>query len=365
MVNLVTVESLNAVVDTDAGVIIALTPAGINDPTYLAGNASVVTLTASRNLASSDDGNTLVYAGSSDITLTTPSGLSATFYCTVIQAGQGKVNVVAGSGVTQANIGLTQGANTFLTVQAIATNSFAIQNPTTIGLQPLGVSTIPFIQLASSSWTMAVNGAMTLSAAQPVAWPSAYIYMPANSITSSNPSGWYYATFNSTTSVTLYNNTYNVATGGKPAIPASPVTFSAAAGSNVTQDNAPIQGPTYTIPGGSLGPNGFAQVSTTIQTSNSAQSKVALIGYGGTTFQFASQTTTPVLGEIAIVAQNLSSTGRQMLRTQTPTSSSATPTIATQDTAANISVSILFNAGSTANDYVICHYARFSYQYGA
>lgn len=35
MVNLVTVESINAVVDTDASKIIALTPAGINDPTYI------------------------------------------------------------------------------------------------------------------------------------------------------------------------------------------------------------------------------------------------------------------------------------------------------------------------------------------
>jgi hypothetical protein len=56
----------------------------------------VVTLTASRALAASDAGKTLVYAGSTNITLTTVAGLGS---FVVLQAGAGRVNVAGARGI--------------------------------------------------------------------------------------------------------------------------------------------------------------------------------------------------------------------------------------------------------------------------
>lgn len=56
-------------------------------------------LAASRNVANSDLGVTLLYSGSSNITLTIPSGLVTGMKFRVIQGSSGKVTI-AGSGVT-------------------------------------------------------------------------------------------------------------------------------------------------------------------------------------------------------------------------------------------------------------------------
>jgi hypothetical protein len=61
---------------------------------------SIATLTASRNVSASDAGQTLYYAGSTNITLTIPSGLPSAFGFNVIQAGSGKVTLAASGGMT-------------------------------------------------------------------------------------------------------------------------------------------------------------------------------------------------------------------------------------------------------------------------
>ena len=57
------------------------------------------TVSASRNIANTDLGVTLVYSGSGNITLTIPTGLFTGLKFRVVQAGSGKVTI-AGSGVT-------------------------------------------------------------------------------------------------------------------------------------------------------------------------------------------------------------------------------------------------------------------------
>lgn len=59
----------------------------------------VDTLTASRSVSNADNGVTLYYTGSGNITLTIPTGLVAGWWCRVVQGGAGKVTF-AGSGVT-------------------------------------------------------------------------------------------------------------------------------------------------------------------------------------------------------------------------------------------------------------------------
>ena len=61
--------------------------------------ASYEAVSASRNIANADLGKTLVYSGTSNITLTIPAGLVAGMKFRVIQASSGKVTI-AGSGVT-------------------------------------------------------------------------------------------------------------------------------------------------------------------------------------------------------------------------------------------------------------------------
>lgn len=98
MVNLVTVESLNAVVDTDASVIVALTPAGINDPTYLA-NERITTgaLTGATYTTTATD---------KILSNNTATNCTVTVAANTIQQGAviqqlstGTCTVVAGSGV--------------------------------------------------------------------------------------------------------------------------------------------------------------------------------------------------------------------------------------------------------------------------
>ena len=67
---------------------------------YSAASREVVeTITASRTLTDDDHGKTLYYAGTSNITLTIPSGLIPGLMVRVVQGSSGKVTA-AGSGVT-------------------------------------------------------------------------------------------------------------------------------------------------------------------------------------------------------------------------------------------------------------------------
>lgn len=323
-------------------------------------------IAGSRSLTSADSGATLVYSGSSDITLTYPSGLGANFSCTVAELGSGKVKTQPGSGVTAGNVGQTSGPGSIMTITAVAADSYAVQNPVSNGQTLLGVSAIPFIVFASGSWTAAANGVVTVPA-QTTAWPYAYVYMPANSVTANNPAGWYFGVFSSTTSVTLYNNVYNVATGGTPVIPASPTAFAVSAGSNTTQDTMPIQGPTFTIPGGALGNNGAIQLSAQMQASLSTNTKTLAFGLGSVNNVFATlnSVSQSSYGEADAVIQNLAQQTRQMFRGKNNGGQTAAPVILTQDTTANIGTTVNMNCGTVANDWVILHYCRFMTQYGA
>lgn len=61
-------------------------------------------ITASRNLASSDNGGTLYSALTTATVLTVPSGLPTGFGVAVAQTSTGTVQIVAGSGVTVNNV---------------------------------------------------------------------------------------------------------------------------------------------------------------------------------------------------------------------------------------------------------------------
>jgi len=320
------------------------------------------TLTGSRMLTGSDHGATLVYAGNANISLTLPGGLSAGFSCTVVQAGSGKISFVAGTGgVSFANLGATSGGNTFVTVVSTAPGVFAFQNPTPAGPVTVLLSGIAFIVF--SSWTFSANGALSTALALPYAFPAAYCYFPANAIGANVPAGWYYTTFSGVSAGTVYNNTYS---SGIPSIPATPIAFTTTAGTVNVQTNTVIQAQNAVLPGGSLGRNGRLRAYALFQSNNSAASKVATLSMGGgqiTTFTLSSSN---VMSEAAHTTQNTGVQNAQISRAATYNSLSSPPNWSTIDTAADQVLAInLTLATAATGDYLICHTAEFTAEYGA
>lgn len=82
-----------------------------------------------------------------------------------------------------------------------------------------------------------------------------WMYLPANFGGQTIAAGWYWATMSSATAGIVYTNTYS---SGLPVSVDSPTAFGANLTGWLTQTTAEITGPTgFTLPGGSLGPNGF------------------------------------------------------------------------------------------------------------
>jgi len=64
---------------------------------------TVAESSTTRTLSNSDNGKVIVCSNSSAVTITIPSGLTAGFYCKLVQLGTGKVTILAGSGATIQN----------------------------------------------------------------------------------------------------------------------------------------------------------------------------------------------------------------------------------------------------------------------
>lgn len=167
---------------------------------------------------------------------------------------------------------------------------------------------IPFILV--SSGTMGNNGALSAITAitgRTVFPIWAYFYFPTGAISAGSAAGWYLGSLLSSTTATIYNNTYST---GQPSIPSSPTAFATTGPGAFTQTTgADITGPNVTIPGGTMGANGSVYWERSINNNNSAGTKTYNTFLGSTTFQGASQTTNPFEGGVGTIrnggAQNL------------------------------------------------------------
>ena len=323
------------------------------------GGSSSIVVTGSRSLANTDNGNTLVYSGAGNITLTVPSGLTSNFSCTVIQAGGGIVSFVQGGGVGFDNIGSTRGQGTYSTIVQVSANQYGFQNPVPAGPVTMLLSAIPFISF--SSWTFGTNGALTLAVALPVAYPAAYVYFPLDAIGAGVPAGWYYTTFSSTTAGTVFNNRYTI---GAPVIPSSPTAFATSAGSVVVQVTSAVTAINFTLPGGSLGVNGQINTEALWQANNSAQNKQASATLNSLSMAAIAMTTTNIMSEIDTKTINTGVATRQITRTATINSTTGTPSFLTVDTAQDQTVAMTQTLGSAATgDYVILLRVKVSAEY--
>jgi len=150
-------------------------------------------------------------------------------------------------------------------------------------------SAIPFIMVASGNITSTTGNITTGTAHDYVVGPS-YVYFPANALNATSPAGWYYTNWTAATLGVVYADTY---TNGVPSIPANPQPLTTVIGAYTQVTGFDAVGPNYTIPGGSLGPNGTVEWGRIINNNNSAGAKTYNTYFGGTLFQGVAQTTNP------------------------------------------------------------------------
>lgn len=123
MTNLVTVESINAVVDTDAGIIVGLAPSGINDTSYIPvmSTPGYYASFSTSALTNNQLGKVLLPTNSSQ-TATINAGLVDGFWC----AFNNNVTFSAGVGVTITDKRTTGAGNPTCTVVNTGVDTYEI-----------------------------------------------------------------------------------------------------------------------------------------------------------------------------------------------------------------------------------------------
>lgn len=157
----------------------------------------------------------------------------------------------------------------------------------------IGHSRVPMVLV--SSGTMGNNGALSGITAVALAFPAAYVYLPAGAISSGSAAGWYYAVFSSTSAATVYNNVYS---SGTPTIPGSPTAFATTGPGAFTQTTSGVQAYAMTVPAGMIGVNGALRATLAGTNNNSSNTKNIFFKFGGTTFFGSFPTTTVSFGNM-------------------------------------------------------------------
>jgi hypothetical protein len=116
-----------------------------------------------------------------------------------------------------------------------------------------------------SSGTIGNNGALSGITAMGAAYPACYMYFPAGAIAAGSAAGLYYVEMASTSTGTIYNNTY---ASGVPAIPKVKVPFATVGPGAYVQTTNEVTLRQMTIPGGSLGPNGRLREFSLMEVNN-------------------------------------------------------------------------------------------------
>lgn len=138
-------------------------------------------------------------------------------------------------------------------------------------------SNIPFI--VPSSGSIGDNGALSGVVALPLAYPHAYVYIPADRIVAGSAAGFYYAVFSSTSAATLYNNLY---VSGEPTVPGTPTAFATTGPGAYTQTTSAVTALAYTLPAGTVGPNGKLRFEGATRTANNANGKTLALRFTAT-----------------------------------------------------------------------------------
>lgn len=225
----------------------------------------------------------------------------------------------------------------------------------------LAQSAIPFV--LPSSGSIANNGALSgITALQTTYSGGCWMYFPAGAISAGSSAGWYWTVMSSTTAGTIYNSTYT--SGGN--FVGTATAFATTGPGAYVQSTSEIIGPSLTVPGRSLGPNGSLRIGSHFSYSNNANNKTFRHRLGGTSFQSGNATTNVGLGVLThIFNKNSASVQHSVNGNNGAYSVSAGQVVfGTVNTDADQSVSIGLQL-AVATDFLTCEGFAIEVLYGA
>ena len=204
------------------------------------------------------------------------------------------------------------------------------------------------------SGTIAANGALTLGTALGKAYLGGiWLAFPAGAVFSGSAAGVYWCVMTTTTAGTVFNNT--LAAGSVPVVPTAPVAVvdagpGAYTGITTTMTNIAA----FSVPGGSLGPNGQLRIATEFSYNTAAGTKTYAASLGGVALISAPRTTAGGHDSFTNRYRNLGVETRGSFNTTSESATSATlgNTNNTIDTTATQSFSLSLTT-DTATNYII------------
>ena len=227
-------------------------------------------------------------------------------------------------------------------------------------------SAIPFILAggtATNQFTVNSTGLVTALPTLPFTSGFAFVYIPSGV---TGTAGWYYAQVQSATSVQLYTARY---TSGDPrlAVPTVLVVQSTTAG-NYSQLLTQIVAHQYTLPGGSMGPNGSIR-HTTLAAHAATGTQNVYAGNFGALNLFSNGLVVTANGIVGISQSifNMNATNRQIVNSftsDTAGNNSVAPGYGSVNTSADVTFDIRLTIGAAIN-YVIVSALRVELFYGA
>jgi len=231
------------------------------------------------------------------------------------------------------------------------------------GSTVLAQSSMPFVSLSSGS--VSSTGAISGITALPLAYPKAWVFLPANIVAASSAAGWYYATFSGTSAGTVYLN--------QPAVtfpliwPASPTAVTAGQGAFTGPGGyVAEQLPYVTLPGNSMGINGRLAMQFHSDVTNNSNPKYAGLTLNSyPTLAYIGNTTGPSIDGTAVI-QNAGSVNVQLATGSFPPSGTAgTPTAKyTQDTTTGLPAGAYMQQATATDNQVLVNFTITLYNDG-
>lgn len=209
-----------------------------------------------------------------------------------------------------------------------------------------------------SSGTMGDNGAITLTTALPNTYSAGiYLYLPANAISAGSAAGFYFATMSTTTTGTVFNNTY---TSGAPIKPTNPIQFVTTGPGAYTQITTEQTLTSFTVSGGAMGNYGELRSEPVLVFPSNVNNKTLKAKIGATTFISKNRTATTQEAWLVTI-QNRGAANSQLIKYAGAAfgNNSATPAWTSIDTSADFTVSYTGQL-AVATDYIILEGANLS-----
>lgn len=219
------------------------------------------------------------------------------------------------------------------------------------------------------------RGVFTLSAEAPMASAftslasGCYVYLPAGAGGLAT-GGWYWCVPADGTSGEVFADVYSGT--GKPAFVASPTALPNLSAGRITQVTSEIFGPSFTMPGGSMGPGGVSQYTLKWLTSSTAGSKTIRVR-ANSSVNWAAVVVTNTYND-QVVTQTRSNLGTQSRQVGNrvatghgwdggPSATTYSSDVTTIDTSADVALSVSGQL-SANTDSIIVVPMQFIVQYG-